>query len=1116
MQRLRKTAIRRWRYYLFYAFCLVAALLPSSARAQVGSKAITFEASEESLTSAINRLSKASGINIGYPGNVKQYRKITLSKASRTVLETLKALLKDTELDCKPVGEMLVVFRKPQTPVAPSKKLINVNGKVVDETGQPLAAITIMLQGTDRGTTTNSSGSFELAQVPEDAFIIAQGVGFPAQAFNATALMELRLSRSVSDLDEVQVIAYGTATKRLNTGNVATITTADIEKQPVTNALAALQGRVPGLLITQTSGVPGSAFRVQLRGQSFLDAAFSQNDPLVIIDGVPFEAGNQKRNQVTSAANNPHSVNEGGLSPLNLIPPSEIESISILKDADATSIYGSRGANGVILITTKKGKSGTTKFALNTNAGWSRVGRTVNFLNRQEYFEMRREAFSNDSITLSAVPGDPGFAPDLMLWDTSRYTNFTDLLVGNTANKYDVNLSVSGGSAYTQFLIGGSYHRESTVYGRDFSNRILGLQATLSHKSKDERFSISLTSLYSNDNTQLPTYDLSQFVRTVPNLRLYDSAGNINWQDGGVEFIDFEGSKVNPLYSFNQLYKSQTDNLNTNVLVGYQVLPFLRARTSVGYNMMLTDEKGLNPSTSLSPISVAQGATPNAFIGNSTIRSWIAEPQLDYSQKIGSSKVGFLLGGTFQSKVFTSSSITARNYNSDLLLGSLAAAGAVTASNNDSRYRYSAFFVRGNYNYADKYIINLTARRDGSSRFAPENRWSNFGSIAGAWIFTNENFLKTSSMAMMSFGKFRASYGSSGNDQIGDYKYLSLWTNTSFSYNGVPGLYPSRLYNADYRWELIKKLELALDLGFLDDRLLMSTAYYRNRSSNQLVTYSLPFQTGFANVIQNFPGLVQNNGWEFMLTSQNIQSERFQWQTLFNITLPKNKLVSFPDLDSSPYANLYKVGRSLTIVRGYRYTGMNQATGMYTFEDLDGNGLLNSADHQWFDDRDPDFYGGLQNNLTYKSWSFNFLLDFRKQKGTNYLAQLNTYAPGQMSNQPDLVLDRWQYPGDHAPLQRFTTGQNSISYPYLASAANFTFSDARNTDASFVKLRNVALYYSLPESLLGKTKIKSLRVYAQGQNLLTITKYKGADPEVQNVFQLSPLTTIVLGLQTSF
>lgn len=1118
MQRLRKTAIPRWRHYLFYVFTFIALCTCPALQAQVGSKQIVFEAKGELLSKAITRLSKASGVNIGYPTNeVKSYKNISLPKGSRTVLETLKALLKGTELDCKPVAEILVVFKKTVIETTPANKtFINVSGKVVDENGQALPGISITIQNTGRGTITDGSGGFTFDQVEPNSVLIAQGVGYPAKQLPANTIVTVHLERFVSNLDEVQVIAYGTTTKRLNTGNVTTVTADEIARQPVTNPLAALQGRVPGLLITQTSGVPGGAFKVQLRGQSYLDASISQNDPLIIVDGIPFEAGNRSRNQLTSAANNPTSISEDGLSPLNMIPLSEIESINVLKDADATSIYGSRGANGVILITTKRGKTGTTNVTLNTNTGWSQVGRNIKFLDRQQYLAMRREAFKNDSLTVSAVPGSEGFAPDLMLWDTTTYTDFTKLLVGNTASKFDANLSVSGGNAYTQFLISGSYHGETTIYGHDFSNRNIGLQASVSHKSRDEKFSISFVSIYSNDNTKLPSYDLSQFVQTVPTLKLYDSLGNINWQDKGIDFVAFEGSKENPLYSFNKRYNSQSDNLNTNVLFGYKIIPSITVKVSSGYNMMITDENGRNPSTSISPLDVAGGTMPSAKFGSSTIRSWISEPQVEFSKKTGLSKINLLAGSTFQSKTYFSDLITASNYSSDLLLGSPAAAGFVQASNNESRYRYNAFFSRGNYNYGDRYMVTINVRRDGSSRFAPENRWSNFGSVGGAWIITNEKFAKVDSQTLFSFGKIRGSYGTAGNDQIGDYKYLSLWTNTNYPYNGVAGLYPSRLYNPDYKWELIKKLEVALDIGLLQDKIMLSTVYYRNKSSNQLVNYSLPFQTGFSNVIQNFPGLVRNTGWEFALRTKNFRNANFIWKTDFNLTLPKNKLISFPNLNGSPYANSYVIGRSLTIFRGYKYTGIDVNTGMYTFEDLNNDGQMTESDLQWFEDLDPKFYGGLQNTITYKNWSLNFLIDFRKQTGTNYLAQLAAFAPGQMSNQPVLALNRWQQPGDEAELQRFTAGQNVVSYPYLAAAANFGRSNGRYTDASFVKFRNASIYYSLDSRLIQRLNLKSLRVYAQGQNLFTLTDYKGADPEVQNLFQVSPLRTIVVGIQTTF
>jgi len=1104
MQRLRKTAIRRWRYYLFYAFCL-AALLPCSARAQVGSKAITFEASGESLTSAINRLSKASGINIGYPGDVKQYRKITLSKASRTVLETLKALLKETELDCKPVGEMLVVFRKPQTPVAPSKKLINVNGKVVDEAGQPLPAISILLQGTDRATTTNSSGSFELYQVPEDAPIIAQGIGFPAQAFNATTVMVLRLSRSVSDLDEVQVIAYGTTTKRFNTGSVTTIKAEDIGRQPVSNPLAALQGHVPGLIITQTSGVPGSGFNVQIRGQSSLDPSISQNNPLFVIDGVPFETGNLTTNQLTSAANNPTSQNTGGLSALNSINPQDIESVEVLKDADATSIYGSRGANGVILITTKKGSKGKTDIIVNGNTGFSRIGRSMNMLTTSQYVQMRREALNNDGLTPSADASNAGYAPDIMILETNVTTDFKDLLLGGTARYNNIQVAMTGGNSFTQFRLGANYHRETTVYPGDFSDKIGSANFNLNHRSANGKLTVQFSGIYSSDRNSLPRVDMARYINLIPNLKLYTESGDLKWDDLGVTYRSLN-NQTNPLAFLYQNYKSTNDNLIGNLNLAYQIIDGLKIKANLGYNTFNTQEKSTVPTKAIDPNT---STLPSASFAYSNNRSWIIEPQLEYNMKNEYGSWDILLGTTFQDKSSTNNLTNGTNYNSDLLLNSISAAGNVTAINNQLQYRYSAAFGRLSYNLKNKYLLNLTGRRDGSSRFGPGRQWANFGAVGAGWIFSSESFAKTK-LSFLSFGKLRASYGSTGNDQIGDYQYLNLWSNTSVAYTGIPGLMPTALYNPDYGWEVNKKFEAALELGFLNDRILFNGSYYDNRSSNQLIRYLLPTQTGSSSIIKNFPGLVANSGIELTINSKNISKQKFSWTSAFNISFPKNKLLSFPDLARSSYSTKYEIGKSLTLVRAFEYLGVDTQTGLYSFKDVNGDGVIYDGDYLYFSNLDPKYYGGLQNNIKVGAFDCSFFFQFTKQEGQNYLAQLGSTTPGRITNQPDLVLDRWVMPGDQTAIQKFTS---LFDGPASTTQSAMSLSTGRYTDASYIKLRNLNLGCEIPAKTISRTGLSSCRLYISVQNIFTITNYKGADPEVQDFYRMPPLRTFVGGVQ---
>jgi TonB-linked SusC/RagA family outer membrane protein len=986
-----------------------------------------------------------------------------------------------------------------------------VSGKVTDEQGQPLPGATVQLLSPKTTTMTDKDGGFRMTLTGKSGTLSVSFIGFltTKQAFKLTdGPLLIRLKPAAGALDEVQVIAYGKTTRRYNTGNVTSVTAADIEKQPVSNVLAALEGRVPGMVVSQTSGVPGSSFNIQIRGQSALDGSLSRNEPLFVIDGVPFESGNAATNQINSAANNPTSISSGGLSPLNTINPADIERIEVLKDADATAIYGSRGANGVVLIATKKGQAGDTKVNLSVSSGISMTARSAKFLNTQQYVAMRREAFANDGLTPSAVPGDPGFAPDLTLWDTNRYTDLKKLLTGNTARATDAQASVSGGTANTQFLLSGGYHHETPVYSGDFGDNRASLHVNINHSSTDKKFNLSFSGLYANETNQLPRYDLTRYLNLPPNIKLYEPSGKLAWQDAGVLYSSLSYDMINPLSLLEERYKSVNANLSGNLQLSYKILPGLVFRSSMGYNVFRSDEHTARPFAAIDPNS---GELPSAGFAASQNKSWIIEPQMEYTRVSDHDKLSVLLGNTYQDKTGASSALYGSNYNSDLLLGSIAAAPVISASNDYTQYRYTAFFGRITYNLQDKYILNLSARRDGSSRFGPDRRWANFGSIGAAWLFSSESFVKAH-LPFLSFGKLRGSYGRTGNDQIGDYKFLNLWGNTFTTYDGLSGLYPRSLYNPDFSWEINKKLEAAIELGFLNDAILVTAAHYRNRSSNQLINYPLPAQTGFFNVVRNFPGLVSNTGWELTLTTHQIRHPKFNWTTTFNLTIPKNKLLAFPDLSSSSYASTYVIGQSLNLINTLKYTGVDAQTGLYTYEDVNKDRQLTTEDYQVQGSRDPQFFGGLQNTLSYKQIDLSFFFEFRKQTGYSYLNQLANYPPGWLYNQPELVLNRWQQPGNTTPVQRYTTGYTDA---YVA-IAQMTNSNGIYTDASYIRLKNVSLSYQLPESWLSRYHLRNCRLFLQGQNLLTITRYKGSDPETQNFFILPPMRSIVGGIQLNF
>ncbi|RYD95837.1 MAG: SusC/RagA family TonB-linked outer membrane protein [Sphingobacteriales bacterium] len=870
---------------------------------------------------------------------------------------------------------MLCLFLRGQ-----GQAVYTLSGRVVDAQQQAVANVTIKIAHQNLGIA-DKEGQFTVRTHLPKGVLSFSAMGYQTQTLtfegNKAKLLVV-LQEETAALQEVEINAgYYTVKEKLLTGNIATVKANDIERQPVSNPLAALQGRVAGMVISQTSGVAGSLFKVQLRGQSALDLSLSQNDPLFVIDGVPFEAGLAATNQHNSAANNPTSISSGGLSPLNTINPADIEQISILKDADATAIYGSRGANGVVLIITKRGKRGELVVNLDAATGWSRVGRTMPMMNTQQYVAMRREAFKNDKLSMTTLN-----APDIMLWDTTRYTDFKKLLIGNTAQQQRVQLSLSGGNEQTRFLMSGNYNRATSVYSSNFANQVNGFRLSLNHNSKDQRLQLQVVMGLGQDQNSLPRYDLTRYINTIPNLNLYTNDGKLRWEDENVQYRTIS-DLINPLSLLEESHHSANTNLNASFNLGYQLIEGLKLTLSSGYNLFSTAERFKKPSSSIDSYATV---LPSAGLANSKSGSWLVEPQLSFEKSLQKHRFTAMLGSTLQHRQKQSNRTTGTNYGSDLLLDAIAAAGTITAANDELRYRYGAMFGRVNYVYDQKYVLNFSGRRDGSSRFGPAKRWANFGAVGAAWIISGMPWLKEQ-FPRLSFAKLRASYGTTGNDQIGDYMYLNLWGNSSV-YNGLASLYPISLYNADYSWEINKKAELGLDLGFFKDRLQVAAAYYNNRSNNQLINYVLPSQTGFFQVIKNFPGLVENKGLELVL-SGNVSAKAFKWSGSFNISFPKNKLLAFPELENSSYRTTYNIGQPLGMVRGLNYQGVDANTGLYTFSDTNGDGLLSTADYQVLGHTNPKYFGGFQQHFSYKGFSLNVFFHFVKHRGLNYFKCLH-------------------------------------------------------------------------------------------------------------------------------
>jgi TonB-linked SusC/RagA family outer membrane protein len=1091
---------------------LLAACLHVSAKG-VG-QTVSLSEMNSPLIKVMKEIEQQTGYAFFYKSQwLTQAKKVTVKAENIPLQQALDLCFKDQPFTYLISGKNISI--KPKLNKKPiDKKNIDVSGKIMDKDGNPLMGANIKIRGTSKGTTTNADGFFSLKDIDDDAVLEISYVGFEAQLIylKGRSSLTVNLNPKNSALDELQVIAYGTTTKRFTTGNVSTVKGEDIEKQPVQNVLLALEARVPGLFITQNSGLPGGGVTVRIQGQNSIG---NGSDPLYVIDGVPLlsQLPATGIDGILGSSGGSGSGGSSNGSPLSYINPSDIESIEVLKDADATAIYGSRAANGAILITTKKGKAGQTKVSFNLQQGWGKATRKMDMLNTRQYLDMRYEALKNDGIDINTISPTNTSYTDLKVWDTTRYTDWQKALIGGTAKYTNISGSVSGGTATTQYFISGTYNKQTTVFPGNFADQKGAVHFNLNTSSLNQKFRLQFSGNYMLDKNELPQTDLTQkAIQLAPDApALYNDDGTLNWAPNNLG----NSTWTNPLVYNYIRYKNQTNNLIANTILGYRIIPGLEIKSSFGYTNTQTDDYYGRPLISNSPESRASSQR-SADYGSRNLNSWIIEPQLTYNTKISKGKMDFLLGGTVTQQNYKSGFLLGSGYNSDEVLENMQAAATVTVrSQAIGQYKYNAVFSRLNYNWEDKYLINLTARRDGSSRFGSKTQLHNFGSVGVGWIVSSERFIQN--ISFLSFVKLRASYGTTGSDQIGDYGFLSLYNNVSnqgLPYQNTTGLAPGGLPNPFLEWEETRKLQAGLDIGFFNDRILINGTYSRNRSSNQLLQYNLPSFVGYDNIIQNFPATIQNTSWEFSLQTTNIKSKQFSWSTRFNLTVPKNKLYAFPDIEKSTYANSLIIGQPLVLTKAYHFAGVDPGTGKYMFLDSKGSPTStpsSTTDRTFYFVPFPHFYGGLENILNYKNFELSFSFQFVKQKGRNYFFYNGNQFPGQFfsfgSNQPVGVLNHWQKPGDVAAVAAYSTTT-------LQSKA--VTSDYFYTDASYIRLKNLSLSWQTPSQWLKKVKMQNARIYLQGQNLITITKLRGMDPENLSISSLPPLKMITAGVQITF
>lgn len=1114
-----KIQLKAYRVSRICIIMIIACLsLKAQAKDSVIDKLIYINVPNASIKTIFKIIEKKTGIIFTYSNDqLDDNREIILPSHYFSLKNILNEILSNTKLVWDYDNNNIVIRHNyknllESNTVGPRKSepadsLVTFSGIVKDENGKPLPGVSIVVNSTSVGTSTNEDGIFVLKNVSSKSYITISSIGFVSQQYKigkSKGLQSFILKESVSVLDAAVVEAYAITSKRYSTGSISTISAKEIERKPVTNVLLALQGEIPGIVIQQASGVANAGISVQVRG---LNSLRKGSDPLYVIDGVPYTSQlMQTINPTLGVSGDPSKEFAMQGNPLSFINPADIESISVLKDADATSIYGSRAAAGAILITTKKGKIGPTRFGVNFQQGFSKVTRFADLLNRDQYLQMRHEAKMNANEPILPTDYDLNGT-----WDTTQSTNWQKTLLGGTANFSNLQVTTSGGTENTQFLIGAGYIKQTTTSLASLSDTKGSIHFNINNTSQNKKFNIQLSGSYMADKN-LPSAD--NFVNLAFTLSpvapsLYNKDGSLNWAP------DSQGksSWANPLAATRQKGRNTTSNLVTNLLVTYNLGKGLKFKSSFGYNNIQIDEFLGTPLSAFSPEQKARNAVANARYSNGSMRSFIIEPQLSYDFVNGNHKVEALLGSTIQNNKNFQQAFRGTGYTADQLLEDVRSASTVQAlSTVSSNYRYNALFGRLNYRFKDRYIVNLSARRDGTSRFGENNRFHNFSSIGASWIFSEETFFSRLTKAV-SFGKIQASYGTTGSDQIGDYLYLNLYSSVStpVAYQGISALSNGGVPNPYLQWESTRKMQVSLDLGFLDNRILFNSTYFLHRSSNQLVNYTLPSLTGFGSYMRNFPATIQNNGWELSGNFQPIRGKNSNWKFNINFYIPRNKLISFPNIENSPYYLTYIVGQSITSQRLYAFAGVDPQTGLYQFYDYKGN-LTLSPNYQTDVTRvintAPNYTAGFSNSFSYKGFNLDFLLQLNKQWVSSF--KFGNYIPGIMKNQPTTILNRWRNPGDVKDVQKVSSniaGNESSQYFYAVG------SDGNYMNCMYLRIKNVSVSWGIPQYWCNKNKIEYARLFINAQNLYTFTNFIGADPETGYSSVLPPLKTITFGIQ---
>ena len=1053
---------------LAFAICFVCTLSAKEVKAQVDLKrTITLSVEKAEITKIIAEIHKQTGVKFVYSSRaIRAGRKISYTSQEKSIGQFLEEILKPLEISYKIIDDQVLLFKAEPDAVVNKEKLEGnetipqkiITGRITDALGLPLAGASVVVKGTTRGAITDMDGSFRLPVQDADKTLLISFTGYTTTEYELTGQnnISITLSASTDKLDEVVVVGYGTQKRSDVTGSVVTVAKNRLEHIPATNILQMLQGSVPGLNITQTSSAPGSSASTYIRGLNSINAS---TDPLIILDGVPF----------------PGSSND--------INASDIESVQILKDPSAVAIYGTRGSNGVIIITTIRGASKKPVIRYNTYAGLEYKSHVMTPMSGPEYVQKNVDYTLQKGVTNANKVYDSVInASEIANLHSGTTTDWIKTLSRQGVIQ-DHNLNISGGSQNVKYYISGELLKQQGVL-KGYQYQRVGIRSNLD-MNLTQWLTVSTSISYSNNNYDGGQVNLTRAGQMSPYASPYNADGFYT---------------IYPMYPVSVLYPSPMLGLynpiinRTNNLTGtgyFEIkpgfLPGFKYRLNASYSYLPSVNKtytGRNAGDQLG----------HAYVANAETKNWIIENILTYTKDIKLHHIDVTALYSAQNNTYTASSISANTFIDDAVIyNDLAAASIVTATSNFTQYTLISQMGRINYSYAGKYLFTATARRDGFSGFGKyTDKFATFPSVALGWNISKEALMDNLRKVVNNL-KLRVSYGTTGNSAISPYQTNTTLSVNDYSYLGTTaiGLTASTIGNNNLKWESTNGFNLGLDFSLFNNRINGTVETYATNTNNLLMKRNLPAVTGYPFIWDNI-GKLHNTGIEFSLTTVNIKTEDFSWETNLNFSANRNKITALYGDNKSDTGNLWFLGKSLGVVYDYQKTGVWQTgedvstsdptskPGYLKFKDRDGNGTITSTgDKTYLGSTLPKWIGAITNTFRYKNFQFSFFIQtFQGAIKSNPI--LNFADQAGATDLPEGI-GYW------------TTANKSNTRPSLAFTNNRGY--AYPTDASYTRIKDVTLSYNLPKQFFDKYGFSSFSVYISGRNLHTFTNWIGWDPE---------------------